>query len=60
MRERRHDRGGRLEALLGEGRSANPHPVERTAIVEPRPAAVDLLRERRGTMVTLATTTEGS
>lgn len=47
-------------ALLGEGRTANDRPVERTAIVEPRPAAVALLRERRETMVALATTTEGS
>jgi sugar (pentulose or hexulose) kinase len=47
-------------ALLGAGRTSNPRPVERTSVVVPRPAAVDLLRERRETMVRLATTREGS
>lgn len=38
-------------ALLGAGLTANPRPAERTTVVTPDPAAVDLLRERRETMV---------
>ena len=47
-------------ALLGDGRTVNPRPAERASIVVPRDAAAGLLRERRETMVRLATTREGS
>ncbi len=45
-------------ALLASGVTVNPVPSSRTARIEPRPEAVALLRERRGTMVAFATTQE--
>ena len=47
-------------ALLAAGRTAHPRPAARTLVVQPRPAAVSLLRGRREMMVRLASSREGS
>ena len=47
-------------ALLAAGQTTSARPVVRTALVRPDPAAVDELAARRGMMVALATSREGS
>jgi hypothetical protein len=47
-------------ALLAAGLTSNPRPAALTAVVAPDPTAVELLAGRRGMMVRLATSREGT
>jgi xylulokinase len=47
-------------ALLAAGLTSNPRPAARSAVVAPVPTAVELLAGRRGMMVRLATSREGT
>ena len=49
---------GWLIVLLAAGLAGNPKPAERTAVVAPRPTAMELLAGRRARMVDLATSPE--
>lgn len=47
-------------AFLGVGRTSAPRVLDESAVVTPRPDAVALLADRRGTMVAKATTRESA